>query len=98
MQRNKVLSDKKDDLLAAISNIQADIQRESNVEIIKLNLIPKAENILKGYSELMTAKEKNDLLRTVIHRIEYLKECPNRRGQLYNDNFEVMIFPKYPQG
>ena len=98
MQRNKVLSDKKDDVLAAISNIQADIQRESDVEIIKLNFIPKAENILKGYSELMTAKEKNDLLRTVIHRIEYLKECPNRRGQLYNDNFEVTIFPKYPQG
>ncbi len=55
--------------------------------------VPRIIRLLEVYPSSGPAA-KNELLKEVIDRIEYLKEQPNRRGGLNNASFELTIHPK----
>ena len=42
------------------------------------SMLPKLQHVLEAYPTAQSAQEKNDLLRTVISRIVYLKNAPER--------------------
>jgi len=91
--RNKELSEK-----IAMSEIQAEELKKQLAEKSSgehfAEQLPELINALRAYSGATTAEEKNQLLKQILHRVEYRKTEPNRRGQRDNANFELHIYPK----
>lgn len=93
-QRNQTLLKRKFELSEAEAKINSEIEQEREFQAATDIIIPRIENIIKVYDTLSDAKEKNVLLKQVLIRIDYIKLSPNRKGQLYNDNFDIFIYPK----
>ena len=56
-------------------------------------IIPKVENVLDFYDKLQTPEEKNDLLKTVVKRVEYLKTKKAIKKNSDPTDFELDIYP-----
>lgn len=85
---------------ATITNIKANIEEfEKQIELEnrkdegKKALVPKLENVLDLYPNLQTAEEKNNLLKTIVKRVEYLKEEKAIKKDSDPTNFELDIYP-----
>lgn len=57
-------------------------------------IIPKAKNLLETYYTVQTAQDKNNLLKTVLNKVVYLKDT-KYAGK--NDMFKITIFPSVPE-
>lgn len=93
-ERNKRLSDQ-------INNIENTIRiLERDLRILKEQagknevFIPKAEHILDAYEKLKSASAKNESLKEIVEKVEYIKTEPNRKGNRENANFRIRIYPK----
>ena len=60
------------------------------------NFIPAVKNIVEGYDTIEDAAMKNELLKAVIKKIEYIKETGNTRGKRDTDNFGLELYPIMP--
>ena len=49
------------------------------------------------YGKLKTPKEKNDMLKQVLEKCEYLKEKSGMYRGVCAGQFELTLFPKIPQ-
>lgn len=73
-------------------------EKELNKYQIKLNkdriekLLPKIEKVIDSYYKVTSAEKKNKLLKSVISYIEYKKE---KGGRGYENNFSIVIHPKF---
>lgn len=74
-----------------LESIKIDKQRADS----RINIIPKVEKLLDVYSELPDAQSKNEMLKEIVERIEYVKEKRSPKKGPY-DNFELVLFPKLP--
>ena len=61
------------------------IAKKNNREI----LIPKIENVIDSYFETNDIKMKNELLKSVLEKVEYTKITPKDK-----DDFKLKLFPK----
>ena len=57
-------------------------------------LVPKIENLLDVYYLLKTPEEKNDLLKTVLTQVTYLKTEKSIRKDSDPTNFILNLYPK----
>jgi DNA invertase Pin-like site-specific DNA recombinase len=55
--------------------------------------IPMAENILESYYDIDTAAGRNEVLKEIVDKIEYIKIEPNKKGNRDNTNFTIELFP-----
>ena len=85
---------------STIASIEANIKEfEKQIEIEekkdegKKSLIPKLQNVLDIYSSLQTAEEKNNLLKTIVKKVEYLKCEKAIKKDSDPTNFELDIYP-----
>lgn len=85
---------------ATITNIKVNIEDfENQIELEnkkdegKKALITKLENVLDLYPNLKTAEEKNYLLKTIVKRVEYLKNEKAIKKNSDFTNFELDIYP-----
>ena len=85
---------------ATITNLQLNIEEfEKQIELEnkkdegKRALIPKVENVLDLYPNLQTAEQKNNLLKTIVKRVEYLKTEKAIKKDSDPTNFELDIYP-----
>lgn len=60
-------------------------------------LIPQVRTVLAAYDTAPDAAAKNDLLRSVVQRIEYRKPRRLYRNNNLGDYINLVIFPKYPE-
>ena len=86
IQRSTVLKNK-------ISTLNKELEKYSietkNKKIEKIkDIIPNLENIIKKYSSAISAQEKNDLLKTVINKVIYLKTT---KGRGHEDEFTLNL-------
>jgi hypothetical protein len=95
-QRNQELNNRKAEFTNTILELEEQQRNESELTQIKNNFIPKFKKILYEYPQIKSAKEKNEILKLILERVEYLKTTRNKKGQLNNDNFELIIKPKLP--
>lgn len=93
-QRNKILSERKDEIEVRISRLNRSLIKMRNDRQAKQEIIPQIRHVIAAYWNCTSAEEKNNLLKSVLIRIEYSKAEPNRKGHLDNANFEVYVFPK----
>ena len=92
--RHKVLEENKTDLLQKIDNISGKL---NDNRLMTLEKLEQTQHILDAYFLLETPEEKNSLLKSILDRFEYQKDERNTKGNLYNNNFIVDIFPSLPQ-
>lgn len=76
-----------------ISEFEKQIELEHKKDEGKKQLIPKVENVLDLYSNLQTPEEKNNLLKTIVKRVEYLKTEKAIKKDSDPTNFELDIYP-----
>lgn len=61
--------------------------KQKKIEEIK-NVIPKLKNVLDTYSTTLTAEERNNLLKSIIKKVYYIKTV---KGKGHEDEFELQI-------
>lgn len=93
-RKNKILKEKQQ-LSATAKQLSSETCELEKNERNKKELIPKIKNVLDSYGNCTSMKEKNDLLKTVIEKIEYLKteKCYGKNAN--PENFELLIYPKF---
>lgn len=84
----------KEDTLKKNALIQ-EREKLSNRIIERQRLIPQVEYVLSVYNTLQSAQEKNDLLKTVIDKVVYIKEKGGRWGN--PDDYSIHLYPKLPK-
>lgn len=75
-----------------ILNIKSEIEKIIEIRNEKENYIPSVKNVLQKYKTINNAKEKNELLKTVIDKIYYLKT--EQGNKWHKSNFDIWILPK----
>lgn len=93
-ERSKRLSDQINNTTNSIHLLNRDLMKLKEQSEKNEVFIPKAEHILDVYYELKSASAKNEHLKEIVDKVEYIKTEPNRKGNRENANFELGIYPK----
>ena len=96
--RSEAVSKNLERINNSIENYKRKLAQEKIVDKEKDVLVPKIENVLDVYDLLQTAGEKNDLLKTVITQVTYLKTEKAIRKDSDPTNFIINIYPKINRG
>lgn len=78
----------------SIEEYKTKLQQEKNVDREKEVLVPKIKNVIDLYDLLQTAEEKNDLLKSVLTQITYLKTEKAIKKNSDPTNFTINLYPK----
>ncbi|WP_250674921.1 recombinase family protein [Paraclostridium ghonii] len=89
LDRSKALSEKIELNRQSIKLVNKDIEAESKASVSFADIIPKIEKVLELYPKTDVMKERNELLKRIIDRIEYYRE-PGKRSSKPN----IKIYPK----
>lgn len=87
-RRNAAIEAEIDEVEANIKDLELKISERNENQSAKLNIIPTTQKLLENYDDL-TPKEKNDLWKEVLQKIEYRKT--EKKGK-----FDIVIYPKIP--
>lgn len=93
-ERSKAISDKQAVVRNQLEQITSQIQELEHMESAQANIAPSIRMVLDSYPSAQSAKEKNDLLRSVLHKVVYTKTTRARSKQ--GSNMKIIIFPKLP--
>ena len=96
LSRSQALNDRIQDAQNSIKALQEELHREQMRKEGMEEIIPKAKHVLEVYGSLTDAKSKNELLKSVLERVEYYKG-KSARWSGNPDDFEVVLFPKLPK-
>lgn len=91
VQRSAALTARKDALVKKKKDVEAQLEKETSLSRSHDELVPRIQYVLETYPLSTGAKEKNDLLRSVLDRIEYTK---TEGGRYCPSNMHVTVFPK----
>lgn len=80
-----------------ISEYREQLEKEYSVLNQKKLMVPKLENVIDVYYKLENPEEKNDLLKTIIEKVTYLKEKPALKKNDDPTDFTIRIYPKLPK-
>lgn len=97
LQRNKAITNKLSDIKAELDRISASYEQALSAKEKQESIVPEIKRVIDVYETLNTIEAKNELLKSVVDRITYLKTERNTRGKLLNANFEITIYPKLPE-
>lgn len=93
LERSKTLNDRIDEIARERAGVVDDIRNALFRDDSIKNIIPKIEHVLEVYRTLPDAQSKNDALKEVLERVEYIKSV-NGRWHNRPDDFEIVLYPK----
>lgn len=89
VERSNLLKQQIKETNNTIKNLETEkntiMSQKNNKEI----LIPKIENVIDTYYETNDIKMKNELLKSILEKVEYTKITPTNK-----DDFKLKLFPK----
>jgi DNA invertase Pin-like site-specific DNA recombinase len=94
--RNAELSQRKASVEQRISELESEIEKDKHRKEVNTEIIPKIVGVLEAYETATSPQVKNDMLHQILEKVLYQKDKPNTKGNLYNDNFTLLVFPKLP--
>lgn len=94
-QRQQTIKSEMESLKGNIHSIEEELSRFESLISEKEQFAPKVRALLDSYDN-NTVEANNQILQEVIEKIYYIKTEPNRRGNLYNANFSLSIYPRVP--
>lgn len=93
-QRSKAISGKQASVRQQMETITAQIQELEAMEAAQAKVAPAIRTVLESYPSASSAKEKNDLLRSVLQKVVYTKTTRARyKG---GSDMKIILFPKLP--
>ena len=95
-KRNNTIKAKIEGCRNSLESLLEQKAMEEQALSMENNFIPTVKNLVGGYDTIGSASMKNELLKSVINRMEYVKETRNTRGKRDTDNFELTIYPLIP--
>lgn len=93
-ERSKKVSQNLARINNSIQNYKSKLTQEKIVCKEKEIVLPKIENLLDVYYLLWTAEEKNNLLKTIITKVTYLKTEKSIKKDSDPTNFIINLYPK----
>jgi len=96
-KRNKELSERKEQFIEDISDMEKQYKDEISISEIKNIYVPQFKQLLHEYPQIKSIQERNQIIKLIVARIDYLKNDSNHRGHLDNDNFELSISYTVPK-
>lgn len=78
-----------------VSSLSAELADLRKREESKKSVVPKVRKLLEVYDTLPTPQAKNDLLKEILEKVEYLRSEHHGKAGPF-DNFELTIYPKLP--
>ena len=82
------------DIKTKLEGYKEKLNKEKMMDEERIKLTPKIENILDIYNLMETAEEKNNLLKTVLSEVLYLKTEKAIRKDSDPMNFTITLYPK----
>lgn len=89
LERSNILADKIKETKTVINQLEDELAIQQNIESAKKEIIPQVESVLSAYQDAETPADKNNLLRTVIDKIEY-----NKEQDWVGNHFEISLKPR----
>lgn len=97
LERNRILTEQINQLTERLETLRDEYEVELLTQQAHKDFIPAIENILELYDTIDSIALKNELLKTVLDRVTYRKDKPNKRGDFDNANFQLTLYPKIPR-
>lgn len=95
LDRSKIINEKMTETEKLIKKIEDSLDLKARSDQSRKTIIPKAEKVLAQYGKAKTPAEKNQLLKSVIDKVVYIKNV-NGRWHGKPDDFELTLYPKLP--
>ena len=94
LERSKGISETISTINSNILGLQEEIEREKIINSNKKDIIPKIENVLELYDSLKDNEDKNNLLKTILEKVTYIKTTKAIKKDSDPTDFEITIYPK----
>ncbi len=91
IERSKIVTERIENVTNAIEALENKIQEEEKKND-REKIIPAIKHVLDVYHQTNDVTQKNILLKSVLEKVEYLKEKDQRE-----DNFTLIVYPKLPE-
>ncbi len=95
LDRSRAINERMVAAHKSIEELTAALVLDEQRAASRVNIIPQVEHLLSVYDKLPDAQSKNELLKGILERIEYVKDKPSPRKGPF-DNFELVLYPKLP--
>lgn len=89
LKRSKTLNDELKEQENQLNKLHEQLNQIAKKTEACVNVIPKFENFFQSYSKAQDAEIKNNLLKSVLARVEYYKPKNNKNGK-----FDIIIYPR----
>lgn len=95
LERSRSLTERIASAEADVVSLSAELEEDEKRAASRRNIVPKVEKLLEVYTVLPSAQAKNDMLKSVLEKVEYTRlHRSGKKGPF--DNFELVLFPKLP--
>lgn len=95
LERSRALSARIQSTNESIAALSDELVEDEARAAARRNVVPKVEHLLELYAELPTAQAKNEMLKEVVEKVEYVRLSRSGRNGPF-DNFELLLFPRLP--
>ena len=95
-QRQETLTHTIAQLEESKENLLKDIAGITKLHTEQTMYLPKIKHLLETY-KTNSPEINNRILKELLDKVYYEKNEPNRKGQLYNCNFTLEIYPRIPK-
>ncbi len=96
-QRLIRLSERKKQAEEQASRLNTEISEIKKLIDFGKTISPEILSVMECYRKCENAWEKNAMLKTILEKIEYVKDVPNRRGNRENAGFALKLYPIVPK-
>ena len=96
-ERSRVLKEQICLMEKDIQFLNDDYKSTQTAQESKEIFLPSVKNIVSTYWSVKDIKIKNDMLRSILIKVVYHKNTPNKKGQRNNPAFTLDIYPKIPK-
>lgn len=94
LSRSRALSSQIEDAERAIVEAEKEQTRLELAVRTQTDQLPALRHVLDTYSAGLTPQQRNDLLRSVLEKVEYSKTCRERWGD--GSDMQLRLFPRLP--
>lgn len=96
LSRSRSITERINSVNENIAALASELAEDEARAASRKNIVPKVEKLLEVYPELPSAQAKNDMLKEVLEKVEYIKLQRSGKSGPF-DNFELLLFPKLPK-
>lgn len=96
LERMQSLSQRISESTEAFERAREELEKEKARKKAMVDVIPSVEHVLKVYPKSKDPAEKNELLRSVLEKVEYEKTQGGRWSRA-EDAFTLRLYPKLPK-